>query len=169
MQAWDTLIVAISLVPCPDLLHSLFDPELMQCKQLQPAFAVLDGNEGFSNADQLKFLYNSATRVVENLNADRTKQERLRAAQTSQNPALAALNQQAADAAATAANPPLRRPRTRSPRKATTPGMAAVPPVQQSLAPPDVCRAFSNNGTCNFGDRCSYKHLHANGKEKSQS
>ena len=58
MQAWDTLIIAISLVPSPDLLHSLFEPKLRPCKQLHPAFACLDGNELLSNADQLKFLYN---------------------------------------------------------------------------------------------------------------
>ena len=109
---------------------------MRQCKELQQAFAVLNGNEPLSNADQLKFLYNSATRVVENMKAERTKQERLRAAQISQNQALAALNQQAADAAAAAAaaaNLPLRRPRTRSPRKAATPGLAAAPPVQQPM------------------------------------
>ena len=80
MQAWDTLIIAISLFPCPDLLHSLFEPQLRPCKQLQPAFAVLDGNELLSNADQLKFLHNSGTQVVENMKAERTKQERMRAA-----------------------------------------------------------------------------------------
>ena len=84
MQAWDALIIVISLVPSPDLWHSLFEPKLRQCKQLQPAFAVLDGNEPLSNAAQLKFLYNSATLVVENMKAERTKQERLRAAQTSE-------------------------------------------------------------------------------------
>ena len=48
LQAWDTCILAISFVPSPDLLHSLFGPKLRACKQLQPAFAVLDGNDPFS-------------------------------------------------------------------------------------------------------------------------
>ena len=78
-------------MPSPDVLHSLFETKLRQRKQLQPAFAVLDGNELRSNADQLTFLYNSASRVVENMKAERTKQELPRAAQTPQNPALAAL------------------------------------------------------------------------------
>ena len=104
---------------------------------------------------------------MENIKAERTTQERLRAAQT-QNPALAALNQQAADAAAAAAaaaNPPLMRPRTRSRRKAAAPGLAVALPVQQLMPPIGVCRAFSSSGTCKFGDRCSYKHVDANGRE----
>ena len=91
MQALNNLIFAISPVPSPDVLHSLFEPKLKQSKRLHPAFAVLDGNELCSNTDQLTFLYNSASRVVENMKAERTKQELPRAAQTPQNPALAAL------------------------------------------------------------------------------
>ena len=55
MQAWNTFIIAV--------LHSSFEPTLRPRNQRQPAFAVLDGNELLSNTDQVKFLYNSATRV----------------------------------------------------------------------------------------------------------
>ena len=123
----------------------------------------------FPNAEQLEFVYRSACRVVENMKAERTRQERMRVALAAQNPALAALNQKAADAAAAAAaaaaNPPPRRPRTRSPRKAAAAALAAVPPAQQPLPPLEVCRTFSQDGSCKFGDRCVYKHLDANGKE----
>ena len=75
MQAWDTLIIAV--------LHSSVEPKLRPRNQRQPAFAVLDGNELLSNTDQVKFLSNSATRVEEHMKAERAKQERLRAVQTS--------------------------------------------------------------------------------------
>ena len=140
LQAWDTCILGISFVPSPDLLHSLFDL--------------------LSNAEQLDFIYRSACRVVENMKAERTRQERMRVALAAQNPALAALNQKAADAAAAAAaaaaNPPPRRPRTRSPRKAAAAALAAVPPVQRPLQPLGVCRAVSQDGTYKFGDRYVY-------------
>ena len=171
LQSWDTCILVISLVPSPDLLHSLLEPKMRECKQLQPAFAHLDGNDPFSNSEQLKFIYRSACRVVENMKAERTKKERMRIALAAQNLALAAINQKAAeaklaaDAAAAAANPPPRRPRARSPRKAAAAALAAVPPPQPPLPPLGVCRAFSQDGSCKFGDRFAYKHLDSNGKE----
>ena len=61
LQAWDTCILAISFVTSPDLSHSLFEPKLRACKQLQQAFAVLDGNDPFSIAEQLEFIYRSAS------------------------------------------------------------------------------------------------------------
>ena len=75
LQAWDICILATSIVPSPDLLHSLFEPKLRACKQLQQAFAVLDGNDLLANAEQLEFIYQSACRVVENMKAERTRQE----------------------------------------------------------------------------------------------
>ena len=67
-----------SFVPSPDLLHSLFEPKLRACKQLQQAFVVLDGNDLLSNAEQFDFIYRSACRVVENMKAERTRQKRMR-------------------------------------------------------------------------------------------
>ena len=60
---------------------------------------------------------------------------------------------------------PPRRLRTRSPRKAAAAALAAVPPAQQPLPLLGVCRTFSQDGSCKFGDRCAYEHLDANGKE----
>ena len=105
------------------------------------------------------------------MKAERTKKDRMRIALAARNPALAAVNQKAteaklaADAAAAAANPPPRRPRTRSPRKAAAAALAAVAPPQSPLPPLGVCRAFSQDGSCKFGDRCAYKHVDFNGKE----
>ena len=52
MRAWDFCILATSEVPTPDFLHAVLDPQLRNCKQLERAFAHLDGAEPLRVEDQ---------------------------------------------------------------------------------------------------------------------
>ena len=74
MRAWDSTILAMSDVPPPDFLHALIEPKLRACKQMDPVFTILDGNDPLQSLDQFKFMYKAAWRLVENKQHDGTKQ-----------------------------------------------------------------------------------------------
>ena len=51
MRAWDLIIVAMSDVPPPDSLNALIETQLRACKQMDPVFTILDGNDPLQSLD----------------------------------------------------------------------------------------------------------------------
>ena len=136
------------------------------CKQLEPAFAHLQGAEPLPFEDQLKFSYKVAHREIENKQRDNTKKDLLRPQST----AFAAADLNAAQVQTAAATPPARRRRTRSPRNARTDtatqnsALAAVSPSPQPLVAV-VCYSFQTNCRFQCGDDCRYERFDSTGKE----
>ena len=150
MRAFDFYILAMSEVPTPDFLYAVLDPQLRNCKQLERAFAHLDGAEPLPAEDRLRFIHKAARRGIENKQRDKTKKDLMRPQST----AIAAAALKAAQVQTAAAKPPARRRRTRSPRNAqtdpATQNSAALAAVSRSPQPlvASVCNSFQKTGKC---------------------
>ena len=183
MRAWDSTIVAMSESPPVDFLLALLEPQLRVCKQMDPLFIILNGNDPLPADDQFKFMYRAAWRLVGNKQKDGIR----KALMQTPNLAVAAAalsfsfsqKLQAAQAQLAAAGLSVpgrsRRRRPKSPREPPTnaagnasTAMAGLP----TTPPPPVpgsCHVFWRTGECKFGERCNYKHFDNNGNEHPKS